>query len=171
MLWAPGAGQSPPMASVVHPVTWGVQAWAWLSTQAAIAGVSFLSVLHESRNSSGALQGETGLTAFLGEGDLCLLPGQWGQATPLCPLLLQHGASWSLTSNWVFLPLGLGFGALGTWGCASIHSPDAETAELLGYGFILSFHSLSYFLVSKEDQCPVKSRACTTVPMADFVWP
>lgn len=83
------------------------------------------------------------------------------------------GASWSLTPNWAFLPLGLGFGALGTWGCASIYSPNAWTIELLGHGFILSFHSLSNFLVlmevPKEDQCLGKSRACTAVPMADFV--
>lgn len=81
MLWAPGAGQSPPVALVVPPVTW---ARARLSTGAAIAGGSFLPDLQESRNCPGASQGRTGLAAFLGEGDWCLLPGQWrpGHPTP-----------------------------------------------------------------------------------------
>lgn len=115
MPWAPGAGQSPAVAFVVHPVTRGVRAWACLSTQAAIAGGSFLPVLQESRNCPGARQGETGLAAFLGEGDSCLLhfPGSGGQATPLRPSLLLHGASWSLTPDWAFLPLHLGLEHLG----------------------------------------------------------
>lgn len=84
MPWAPGAGQSQAVAFVVHPVTWGVQAWARLSTRAAIAGGSFLSVLQESRNCPGAWQGETALAAFLGEGDSCLLhfPGSGGRPAP-----------------------------------------------------------------------------------------
>lgn len=110
MPWAPGAGQF-----VVHPVTWGVQAWARLSTRAAIAGGSFLSVLQESRNCPGAWQGETALAAFLGEGDSCLLhfPGSGGLATALRPSLLQRGASCSLTPDWAFLPLHLGMEHLG----------------------------------------------------------
>lgn len=76
---------------VVHPVTWkALQACAWLSTRAAIAGGSFLPVPRGSRNFAGASQGATGLAAFLGEGDFCLLPGKRRPGRPPLRQSLLH---------------------------------------------------------------------------------
>lgn len=153
MLWAPGAGQSPPRVSVVHPVTWAVQ-----GTRAEGAGGSFLPGFSRAGTRLVPHRARLALLHSWDKEIRVYFPGSGGQVTPLHP-------SWSLTPTWAFLPLDLGFGALGTQGCASIHSPNAGAVELLCHGFILSFHSLCSFLVlmeiPKEDQCLGKSRACT----------
>lgn len=89
MLWAPGAGQS---LFVMHPVTWGVQAWAQLSTRAAIAGGSFLSAFTR----AGTLLAPCRVrlaSLHSWEKEICVyFPGSGGQVTPFHPSLLQH--SW-----------------------------------------------------------------------------
>lgn len=75
------------------------------------------------------------------------------------------GLPGALTPNWSFLPMDLEFrfgllhkGALGTWGCATVHSPNAETiGQLLGdhwawcLGWLCPLFLLSSLLLSGAD--------------------
>lgn len=139
MPWAPGAGQF-----VVHPVTWGVQAWARLSTEQRLQEV--LSCLSFRRAGTALAPGRARLPSLHSwEKEIRVYSISWEvEAWP--PRSVLHCCSAGLPA--ASPRSGRSSPCIWGWstrGCASLHSPNAETVGLLGHGFILScFHSLSY---------------------------
>lgn len=108
MLWAPGAGQSLPLVCL-HPVTQGVTLGLAVDTSSQCRRF-FPAAL--SRAGTPLAPGRARLALLHSwEKEVCVyFPGRETRS----PHSSLHGPSWSLTPNWAFLPLALGFGALGT---------------------------------------------------------
>lgn len=114
MLWAPGAGQSLPMAFVMHPMTWAVQAWAQLSTQAAIAGGFFLPAFTRAGSPLAPRRARLASLHSWEKEIRVYFPGSGGQVTPFHPSLLQH--SWGFLEPHPKLGIpALGSGVWSTW--------------------------------------------------------